>query len=190
MSEFHKTVWEEVEDSLPDYIRELKPKNGEWGPYKEIVCCWMTVEELTSGTKANRFALGHEFKKLRDIYSERNIGGNRRTSGHGTFENECLQRGYKPRTVRDLIADYEASISGKPLAAEKRKARAVRKAQALEKPAAAYGSHLDRILTSLPKLTPHELEILDRELQPLRRKARAVEAPAILPATQASTFLQ
>ena len=178
----------EAEAHLSDWVRALKEQN--LGQYSTVIALWMEVCQLTAGSRSNRLELGKVFRELRDIYSERNSGGNRRTSGHGTFEKECLQRGYKPRTVRDLIADYEAFLSGNPSASEKRKVRAVRKAQTLEKPTAEHRSHLDRILTSLPKLTPDELEIVDGKLQALRRKARAVEAPAILPATQARTLLQ
>ena len=113
---------ERVEASLPDYVRALKSPYR-WGTYDEILVLWADIDELTAGTKINRVTLGRTFRQLRDIYSNRNIGGNRRTSGHGTFEMECQQRRYEPRTVRDLIAEDEAFLSGKPSAAEKRKAR-------------------------------------------------------------------
>jgi hypothetical protein len=121
MAEHHKSHPDEIEKGLPDYIRALK-KPG-WGPYQDVLCAWMEIDQLTSGTKANRYALGCAFKKLRDIYSEKNIGGNRRTSGHGTFEMECEQRGYPARTVRGWIADYSAALSGAPTEAQKRTAR-------------------------------------------------------------------
>lgn len=146
---------EQVEASLPDYVRALKSPG--WGVYNDILCLWAAIDELTGGTKINRLALGERFRKLRDIYSERNIGGNRRTSGHGTFEKECQQRRYKPRTVRDLIADYEAFLSGKPSAAKKRQARQQRT------PTQSLMQAVDRIvdlaesLQSLGNLSPDEV---------------------------------
>jgi hypothetical protein len=116
--------YEEAKAKLPDYVRALEGGRSPWeGGYNQILTLWMSIERLTAGTKVNRLELGETFRQLRDIYSDRNLGGNRRTSGHGTFEKECLDRGYKPRTVRDLIADYEAFLSGESSAAEKRKER-------------------------------------------------------------------
>jgi hypothetical protein len=84
---------------------------------------WVEVELLTSGTVANRVASGKRFRELRSLYSDRNFGGRRLTSGHGSFEEEIRRRGYKPRTVRQFIEDYESSLVGKPLSSAKRKAR-------------------------------------------------------------------
>jgi len=131
----------EIRESLPDYIRAGLERETAWYPYRAIVCHWMAIDRLTSGTKANRLALGREFKELRDIYSEKNIGGNRRTSGHGTFEKECEQRGYRPRTVRDWIADYEAVLAGRPVESAKRKERTQRKRSA-QNPVAVFASLL------------------------------------------------
>jgi hypothetical protein len=146
---------EHVEASLPDYVRALKGRSS--GIYEDIVGWWMTVDRLTAGTKINRLWLGEAFRALRDIYSDRNIGGNRRTSGHGTFERECQQRGYKPRTVRDLIADYEAFLSGKPSAAKKRKARQQRTpAQSLMQVVSRIAD-LGEDLQALEGLSPDEI---------------------------------
>ena len=181
----------ETEARIPDHVRELQREGCNWEDgYQAIVRLWMTIDRLTAGSKINRLELGKAFGNLRDIYSDRNFGGNRRTSGHGCFEQECLERGYKPRTVRDLIAHYEAFLSGKPSPSEKRKARAARKSQTIEKRAVEQGDHLDHILASLAKLTPDELEIVDGKLQALRRKARAIEATPILPENHASALLQ
>lgn len=111
----------EIEASLPDYVRVLQQTDPRL--YRQVFDLWLGIEKLTAGTRSNRLERGRIFRELRSLYSDRNIGGNRRTSGHGTFEKECLQRGHKPRTVRDLIADYEACLSGKPSTTEKRKVR-------------------------------------------------------------------
>jgi hypothetical protein len=152
--------------SLPDYIKALK-RPREWGVYEDILHLWVEVEQLTAGTKANRLQLGERFRKLRDIYSDRNIGGNRRTSGHGTFEKECLQRGYQPRTVRDLIADYEACISGKPSAAEKRKDRQARRKQTTPLNTLSHVERAAQGLVENPQeiesLSPEELQSCDAE---------------------------
>ena len=116
---------EEAKTHLSAWVRELEKRNH--GEYVMIVALWMDIGQMMGGSKSNRLELGKRFRELRDIYSDRNSGGNRRTSGHGTFEKECLQRGYRPRTVRDLIADYECFLSGKPSASEKRKARQEKK---------------------------------------------------------------
>ena len=154
----NRVAWaglKEVEAVLPDYVRALKTRG--YGVYEDIVFLWEAIDRLTSGAKLNHLTLGMKFRQLRDIYSDRNLGGNRRTSGHGNFEKECQQRGYKPRTVRDLIADYEAFLSGKPSAAEKRKARQKRT------PTQSLMQAVDRIvdlaesLQSLDNLSPDEV---------------------------------
>lgn len=138
----------------------------------EIRALWMDVRSLTPG-RVNRLSLGEKFRALRELYSERSryldpdshafafshSGGNRRTSairrltpGHGTFEKECQRRGYNPRTVRDLIADYEAFQSGRPSAAEKRKARTAKR-----KPASLRQA-ISNIVDLAKASTPDELE--------------------------------
>jgi hypothetical protein len=87
---------------------------------------WAEVEALTPGSVANRLALGQRFHDLRAKYSDRNFGGHRLTSGHGTFEEEIRKRGYRPRSVREWISDYESALAGKPLSAAKRKTRRLR----------------------------------------------------------------
>jgi len=64
---------------------------------------WAEVEALTSGTVANRLALGQRFHELRSKYSDRNFGGHRLTSGHGSFEEEIRKRGYR-KMVKGLIS--------------------------------------------------------------------------------------
>ena len=118
---------ESAKTHLSDWVRELETQN--LGLYVRVVALWVDIGQMTTGSKSNRLALGKAFGKLRDLYGDRNSGGNRRSSGHGCFEHECLQRGYKPRTVRDLIADYQAFQSGQPSSAEKRKARQAHKVQ-------------------------------------------------------------
>lgn len=69
---------------------------------------------------------GELFYQLRCLYSERESGGGRRSSGHGTFERECIVRGYKPRRVREWVRDHEVRIGLRPPAdstAAKQKAR-------------------------------------------------------------------
>ncbi len=92
-------------------------KNGE-----QIEQLWLRVETLRPGV-SNRTALGAAFHELRQLYSDRTPADVRRTSGHGTFEAEIVQRGYKPRTVRGWIEDFESAHKGEPSSAAKRKAR-------------------------------------------------------------------
>lgn len=84
---------------------------------------WTEIEALNTRIALDRVALGRRFAELKTLYSERNSGGRRLTSGHGTFEFEIKARGYKPRTVREWIADYEASLTGGQSASAKRKTR-------------------------------------------------------------------
>jgi len=91
---------------------------------KQIETLWYRIRELSPGSDANRLALGQAFQALRALYSDRNSGGVRPTSGHGTFEAELRKRTkYSPRAVRDMISDYEANLRGEPSTAAKRKAR-------------------------------------------------------------------
>jgi hypothetical protein len=106
----------------PSYLNDIEFKQKNVGLAITVSALWMSIEELVPG-RANRIALGRKFQELQRIYSEKNIGGNRRTSGHGTFEKECEQRGYPARTVRGWIADYEAGLTGGPTEAQKRAAR-------------------------------------------------------------------
>lgn len=95
----------------------------------ETTSLWYRFEELTPRTPANRLALGQCFHELRNHYSDRNSGGVRLTIHHGSFEEEIRKRGYKPRTVREWISDYDAALAGKPLAAQRHKARRVRRSR-------------------------------------------------------------
>jgi hypothetical protein len=114
----------------PSYLNDLDEKPKQWGLVMTISALWIGIEQLVPG-RANRIALGRKFHELQRIYSEKNIGGNRRTSGHGTFEKECEHRGYSPRTVRAWIADYKAGLSGAPTEAQKRSTRQHLKAEAV-----------------------------------------------------------
>jgi hypothetical protein len=62
-----------------------------------------------------RFQLGDVLGRIRELYSERerrkNGGPSAGVVGHGQFETECLRRGFSPRTVRDIIRDYEIQIA-------------------------------------------------------------------------------
>jgi hypothetical protein len=138
---------ESEEESEPSYLRELE-KTDRW-VHCDIAGHWREIENLTPG-RYNRIALGMHFDALRHIYSEKNIGGNRRTSGHGTFEKGCEERGYSPRTVRGWIADYKAYITGAPTEAQKRSARQQRKDSALLAEARTSGSLAPEV-RSLPK---------------------------------------
>lgn len=50
---------------------------------------------------SRRYELGEKFLEIRDTYGRLSAG-----PGSGTFEQECIRRGFKPRTVRALIADF------------------------------------------------------------------------------------
>lgn len=91
---------------------------------EQIESLWYRIAELTPGTEINRLSLGQCFHELRFLYSDRNSGGRRLSSGHGTFEIEIRKRTkYSPRAVRDMIADYLANLCGGPSTTAKRKAR-------------------------------------------------------------------
>ena len=109
----------------------------------DIEANWVRIKELTPGTFANRLALGQCFHDLRSLYSDRNSGGHRLTSAHGGFEAEIIKRGYKPRTVRGWVADYEAALAGKPSSAAKRRAHRLRRT-----------SHTTDTLTTFATLLP------------------------------------
>jgi hypothetical protein len=84
---------------------------------------WDKIHELSPGPH-NRLALGRAFFELRHLYSDRNSGGHRLTSGHGLFESEIQKRSrFSSRAVRDMIFDFEAHLNGGPSTAAKRKLR-------------------------------------------------------------------
>lgn len=89
---------------------------------------WTAIEFVHRDLQQDRRELGKLFLQLKHLYSDRNSGGVRLTSGHGTFQQEIVKRGYKPRSVREWISDYEA-LSARyqgdttSTSSEKRKAR-------------------------------------------------------------------
>jgi hypothetical protein len=84
---------------------------------------WTAASAIHRDLKTDFLKLGKVFVDLRNLYSERNSGDSRRRSGHGTFEAEIIKRGFALRRVREWIADFEATQTGKLTTAEKRKAR-------------------------------------------------------------------
>lgn len=99
---------------------------------------WSEIESLHAHLHSDRLELGKRFLALRNLYSDRNSGGQRLTSGHGTFQFQIKARGYAVRTARSWIADYEASINGTKTQAQKRVDR--RAAQAKNHRRACKGS--------------------------------------------------
>lgn len=100
----------EEQKSTPDAVKRL----------------WSSVERVHKNFAAHRQELGNLFWQLRNLYSDRNSGGVRLTSGHGTFQEECVKRGYNPRRVREWVNDHEIVLGiRKPSesTAAKRKAR-------------------------------------------------------------------
>jgi hypothetical protein len=75
-----------------------------------IADAWKQVDVVGGNLRQNRLELGQLFLRLRGLYSERSADI-RRSSGHGVFEVECRLRGFAPRTVRDLINDFEIEWS-------------------------------------------------------------------------------
>lgn len=67
------------------------------------------IERVRRNHQANRRELGRLFRDLQNLYSERNSGGMRLTSGHGQFEAKIKELGFKPRRVREWICDFEVS---------------------------------------------------------------------------------
>ena len=111
--------------------------------WEEEATLWTEIAALTPGTVTNRLALGQRFRELRRIFSDRNSGGHRLTFGHGVFEEEIRRRGYRPRTVRGWIQDFESAVAGKPLSSEKRRARLMRsKASSIPDPLAEFAALL------------------------------------------------
>jgi hypothetical protein len=84
---------------------------------------WAKVEAIKRDLEQDRIAMGRAFNRLRELYSDRNSGGRRLTSGHGDFEKQCIKRGHKPRTVRGYIKDFHASENGSLSESQKRAAR-------------------------------------------------------------------
>jgi hypothetical protein len=82
-------------------------------PTNKIARLWRTLDLTTADYNRDRFRLGILLAKLQAAYSERSEV--RQTVspslGHGTFERECIRRGYKPRTVRALIADAKVILA-------------------------------------------------------------------------------
>jgi hypothetical protein len=80
---------------------------------KQIESLWARVEELAPRTSKYRLVLGECFYRLRSLYSGHQADV-RRTFGRGVFEAEIVKRGFRPRTVRGWIEDYEADLDGGP----------------------------------------------------------------------------
>jgi hypothetical protein len=89
---------------------------------KEIEALWTRAEELAPRTGKYRLILGQCFYRLRLLYSGHQADV-RRTLGRGVFEAEIVKRGFRPRTVREWIADFEADLNGGRSNAAKRRAR-------------------------------------------------------------------
>lgn len=109
-------------------------------PEAKIRDLWKHVSEASASIRGNRLTLGRCFLSLRNLYSERSSVDVRRSSGHGTFESECLARGFRPRTVRDLIHDYQAHLArknGEPAQTSAEKRRGARTAAKDRRRAAA-----------------------------------------------------
>jgi hypothetical protein len=76
---------------------------------EQIEQLWRTIKVLQRPGEL-RYQLGEALYDIRRLYSERerNSGGpSAEVRKHGTFERECMARRLQPRTVRDLINDYE-----------------------------------------------------------------------------------
>lgn len=94
---------------------------------KQIESLWARVEQLAPRTSKYRLLLGESFYRLRSLYSGHQADIRRRL-GHGVFEAEIIKRGFKPGTVREWIADYEADLEGQLSSAAKRRVRRKTKA--------------------------------------------------------------
>jgi len=98
------------------------------GTHDAAVRLWNEITVAHADFAKNKAKLGRLFFELRNLYSERNSGGRRLTSGHGQFEEEIKKRGFKPRRVREWVNDHEVAIGLRPpteSTAAKRKARRV-----------------------------------------------------------------
>jgi hypothetical protein len=83
---------------------------------------WHAIDVAALSLSKNRLLLGKLFLHLKSLYSERSAD-KRLTSGHGSFEFETKARGFKTRTVREWIFDFEADRDGKPSTSAGKKAR-------------------------------------------------------------------
>jgi len=72
------------------------------------------IERVRRNHQANRRELGRLFRDLQNLYSERNSGGMRLTSGHGQFEQKIKELGFNPRRVREWICDFEVEAGLRP----------------------------------------------------------------------------
>jgi hypothetical protein len=77
--------------------------------------CELWEQAASYGPKSTtpRFVFGSVLWEIRRLYSERERNSGRQSAdvqGHGKFEAECIRRGYKPRTVRCLVRDFEILI--------------------------------------------------------------------------------
>ena len=88
---------------------------------------WASIERANQHFTTHRRELGRLFFELKNLYSERaNSAARRLSSGHGVFQAEIKQRGYKPNRVREWVNDHEVEIGLRPpteATAAKRKAR-------------------------------------------------------------------
>lgn len=68
----------------------------------QIEAQWKVIEHVKEeGLESVRLKLGEEFLKLRDLYAHAG------SKHEGVFEKEIEKRGYKPRTVRKWIRDFQ-----------------------------------------------------------------------------------
>jgi hypothetical protein len=125
---------------------------------------WQKIEFLKR-PGSRRLELGGTFLELRQLYSERERSADSPPkSGHGTFERECIDRGWRPRTVRELISDYEiefARSSGRPTgektsAEKRRESRHSRRSAQRRAHQVEVFVYTDHPLTSFAKLLPYE----------------------------------
>jgi hypothetical protein len=94
---------------------------------------WASIEQAHENFSANRRELGQLFFQLRNLYSERgNSAAGRLTSGHGSFQAEIKQRGYKPNRIREWINDHEVEIGLRSPAESTRAKRAARRDSSAE----------------------------------------------------------
>jgi len=75
---------------------------------------WAEIEDVHEKFSFDKRRLGRLFFELRTLYSERNSGGKRLTSGHGTFQKEIEKRGFSPRRVREWVNDHEVATGLRP----------------------------------------------------------------------------
>jgi hypothetical protein len=87
---------------------------------------WADIALVETNSRLKR---GELFLRLRALYSGTSADV-RRQGRIGTFEKEIDKRGYKVRTVYELISDYEAHQTNAPSSSAKRKARRARRGDA------------------------------------------------------------